>query len=78
MHYPLGENPVLVSRVRVKTREDGLQLLCMHPDQGQGIELSMDNNLLHSFYKLKKHHKEEDLHPTIETSTAVNDNVQVS
>lgn len=52
MHYPLGENPVLVSRVRIKTREDGMQLLCMHPEQGQGIELSMDNSLLHSFCKL--------------------------
>lgn len=49
---PLGETPIVLARIQLKQRPDGLNVLCMHPEKGEGIELSMDRMLLHSFSKL--------------------------
>ncbi len=49
---PLGPEPVLLSRVSVKNKPDGTRILCMQPEQGQGIDLAMDQTLLHSICKL--------------------------
>lgn len=49
---PLGETPVVLARIQLKQRKDGLNVLCMHPEKGEGIELSMNKMLLHSFSKL--------------------------
>lgn len=49
---PLGETPVLLAKIQLKQRADGINILCMHPEQGEGIELAMNKTLLHSFAKL--------------------------
>lgn len=49
---PLGETPVLLAKIQLKRRPDGTSILCMHPEHGEGIELSMNKMLLHSFTKL--------------------------
>ena len=49
---PLGEEPVLVSKIQIKPGPDNNQVLCMHPEQGQGLEIAFDPTLLHSFCKL--------------------------
>ena len=49
---PLGDEPILLAKVSIKTNREGGQTLCMHPDQGQGIELTLNQTLLHSICKL--------------------------
>jgi hypothetical protein len=49
---PLGEQPVLVSKIQIKPGTDNTQVLCLHPEQGQGLDLVFDSTLLHSFCKL--------------------------
>jgi hypothetical protein len=49
---PLGEAPVLLAQVKCAPLEGGLTLLGMHPVQGQGIEIRLDETLLHSLLKL--------------------------
>ncbi len=46
------EEPILVSKVSIKQQEDGKQLLCMHPEEGQGIEMTLDEAMLHSLCTL--------------------------
>ena len=50
--FPLGEEPILVSKVALKQTPHGSQILCMHPQNGQGLEFDLNNQLLHSFCKL--------------------------
>ena len=49
---PLGETPIVLAKIQLKRRADGTNLLCMHPERGEGIELAMNKQLLHSFSKL--------------------------
>lgn len=49
---PLGDAPVLLSRVTAKQTTGKQQLLCMHPEQGQGIDIAVDTALLHMISKL--------------------------
>ena len=49
---PLGEAPVLLSRITAKQNPDGQRFLCMHPEQGQGIDVSVNSDLLHMISKL--------------------------
>jgi hypothetical protein len=49
---PLGDAPVLLSRVTAKQITGKHQLLCMHPEQGQGIDIAVDAALLHRISKL--------------------------
>ena len=49
---PLGNAPVLLSKLTVKQTEDGNPMLCMYPEQGQGIDLALQHRLLHSISKL--------------------------
>lgn len=49
---PLGDEPILLGKVAIKDRQDGTQLLCMHPETGQGVELALNQTLLHSICKL--------------------------
>jgi len=51
-NLPLGETPVLLARIQLKRRDDGGNLLCMHPEKGEGVELGLNEVLLHSFSKL--------------------------
>lgn len=49
---PLGEEPVLVSKIQVKQGEENTQVLCLLPEYGQGMEIVFDSTLLHTFCKL--------------------------
>jgi hypothetical protein len=49
---PLGETPVLLARLKCTQHEDRVTLLAMHPLQGQGVEIRLDQTLLHSMLKL--------------------------
>jgi len=49
---PLGAEPILVARIQSNKDGDGNQVLGLLPQQGQGIYLTLDNTLLHSFCKL--------------------------
>jgi hypothetical protein len=49
---PLGAEPLLVVRIQASTDGDGNQVLRLLPQQGQGIYLTLDNTLLHSFCEL--------------------------
>ena len=51
-YLPLGETPIILARIQTKKGPDSVPILCMHPQEGQGIELNMDSKLLHSFRKL--------------------------
>ena len=48
---PLGDSPVLLARLQIRDN-GGEHLVSMHPQEGQGVELSMNPMLLHSFCKL--------------------------
>ncbi len=49
---PLGTEPVLLSRITAKRNADAQQFLCMHPEQGQGIDIAVNAELLHMISKL--------------------------
>jgi hypothetical protein len=51
-NMPLGAAPVLLSKLTVKQSADGNPVLCMYPEQGQGIDLALQKPLLHSISKL--------------------------
>lgn len=51
-HLPLGEEPLLVSQLRAGPDGKGNVVVAMHPTKGQGIDLTMDSMLLHSFTRL--------------------------
>ncbi|MGI9212861.1 MAG: hypothetical protein ACR2HF_10340 [Methylococcaceae bacterium] len=52
---PLGPEPILLGQLTIKRSRQNLPILCMHPEQGKGIELVMDQTLLHSFLGLIIH-----------------------
>lgn len=49
---PLGEAPALLVKARGKKGQNGMQLLSLRPQQGQGIDLTLDTGLLHVFSRL--------------------------
>ncbi len=51
-YLPLGEAPALLFRAGIKPDAEGRALLCMHPKSGQGIELAMNDQIVHSLCKL--------------------------
>mgnify|MGYP001812759526 len=51
-NLPLGDEPILLSKLTVKQSPDGKPMLCMYPEQGQGIDLALQHQLLHSISKL--------------------------
>ncbi|MEM7600505.1 MAG: hypothetical protein AAF357_03705 [Verrucomicrobiota bacterium] len=51
-YLPLGEEPALLFSIGLKGGPDGNQLLCMHPEKGQGIEMALNDQILHSLAKL--------------------------
>jgi hypothetical protein len=51
-YLPLGEQPILLFSAGLKVAPDGQPLLCMHPEQGQGIEIVLNEQILHSFCQL--------------------------
>lgn len=51
-YLPLGEDPALLFSVGVKPNPSGPPLLCMHPEKGQGVEMALNDQILHSLCKL--------------------------
>lgn len=49
---PLGETPTLLFQAKGIRRDQGLQVLSLHPRQGQGLDMTLDTRLLHIFTKL--------------------------
>ena len=49
---PLGDEPILLTQIQVKPHVDETQLLCLHPEEGEGVEIAMDIQLQHSFVQL--------------------------
>src|ERR1035437_6892851 len=49
---PLGAEPILVVHMQASKDGEGNQVLGLLPQQCQGIHLTLDNTLLHSFCKL--------------------------
>ena len=49
---PLGAEPVLLSRVTARQNAENQQVLSVHPEQGQGIDMVVNVELLHMISKL--------------------------
>jgi hypothetical protein len=50
--HPLGERPLLVSRLQRRPADGGRVVLGLLPAEGQGIFLTLDTTLLHGLMKL--------------------------
>lgn len=50
--FPLGEEPVLLARITVKPLAGDTQTLTLLPQQGQGINLELDEKLVHILARL--------------------------
>ncbi len=49
---PLGDEPILLARIQTKTATVGGHVLCLHPEQGDGIEMAVNGNLIHALMGL--------------------------
>lgn len=49
---PLGEAPLLLTRIRTGHDRSGQPVVALHPSEGQGITLTLDSVLLHSLCRL--------------------------
>jgi hypothetical protein len=50
--HPLGSEPILVSRIHSGRDDSGNHLLTLLPAQGSGVNLALEDNMLHSCCKL--------------------------
>lgn len=50
--FPLGEEPILLTRITVRPLEGNTQTLTLLPQQGQGINLELDERLVHVLARL--------------------------
>jgi hypothetical protein len=50
--FPLGEEPILLARITVKPIEGKAQTLTLLPQEGQGINLNLDEKLVHVLARL--------------------------
>lgn len=49
---PLGETPLLLARIQTARDRSGQPVVALNPSNGQGISLTLDAVLLHSFCRL--------------------------
>lgn len=49
---PLGPEPILLSRISLKEGPGGRQVLSMAPERGKGLDLTLDDRMLHSLCRL--------------------------
>jgi len=49
---PLGVEPLLLARIQTSNDPKGLPVVSLHPSNGQGITLTLDEVLLHSVCRL--------------------------
>lgn len=52
--HPLGDEPFLVTRIRTRRNGKGQTILSLLPKVGNGLDLSLGDNLLHGLMKLIK------------------------
>ena len=52
--HPLGDAPFLVTRLRARRNGKGQTILSLLPKEGNGLDLSLGENLLHGLMKLIK------------------------
>ena len=81
--YPLGKTPILVTKCQLRPNPDGNTILALAPEQGQGIDINLSNELLHSFTKLlidacKTAEWPLDAQPLSQASPASGDNVTLN
>ena len=72
MREPTQQEPILLSKLALKKRQEGGKLLCLYPENGQGVEFHFDEMMLHSLCKLlseSTQHAEWGLNLQIMTST---------
>lgn len=50
--HPLGNAPMLVSKVRARRNERAQTVLSLQPQQGNGVDLALGDTLLHGLMKL--------------------------
>ncbi|MCB1748802.1 MAG: hypothetical protein H6977_15700 [Gammaproteobacteria bacterium] len=50
--FPLGEQPILLTRFTLRPRDDGAIALTLAPEQGAGIDLALTPALVHSVLAL--------------------------
>lgn len=50
--FPLGETPILLAKISVNPNHGENQMLTLLPQTGQGINLTVDENILHLFARL--------------------------
>lgn len=51
-NHPLGEEPLLVARAQFKPGPDKQRMLGLHPAEGPGIEIALNDAMLHSLCAL--------------------------
>lgn len=49
---PLGPSPILVTKIQIKQPKAGTPVLCLHPENGQGFEISAHSMIIHALCKL--------------------------
>lgn len=49
---PFGEAPIVLVKARGKRRDTGTQVLSLRPQEGHGIDMTLDTKLLHIFSRL--------------------------
>ncbi len=52
---PLGQQPLVVTQIKIQRRPDGGVALSLAPTNGQGLDLALTPPLLHSFVALLEH-----------------------
>jgi len=52
LERPLGAEPMLVARIQTRREDSGQLLLALLPLEGQGVNVALDEALLHSLSKL--------------------------
>jgi len=51
-YLPLGEQPLLLHGIGIKKGPEGNAILCMQPQKGEGIEISLNGQITHSLCRL--------------------------
>ena len=51
VNYPLGEDNILLTQIRVK-QKGNVHILCLFPSSGRGVEIPVNPVFLHTFSKL--------------------------
>jgi hypothetical protein len=52
LDHPLGSEPLLITKLQTRREESGGHILTLLPARGQGVHLTLDESLLHSFCRL--------------------------